>query len=178
MTSKTQEVNSDRRAFLRGAFLTREGRKTYEQQHQALGPPPPWHKGLLEIERCQGCSAPCVDACEPKIIKRHPEEHTLEGVPFLSFEETGCTFCQACATSCPMELDTTDKPAKLGQVKLDTQRCLAWSGVICISCRGHCDHGALTLDQGRRMHLDEEACTGCGRCLSVCPNTSLSIQFA
>jgi len=178
MSSKANEVNNDRRAFLRGAFFTRKGREGYEQQRQPLGPAPPsWHQDRLELELCQVCDAPCVDACSPNIIKIHPEEHQLAGLPYLNFTDSGCTFCGDCVTACPMALDRTVKSPKLGQVKLDRHSCLAWNEVFCMSCRGHCDHGALSLDKQRRMQLDEEACTGCGRCLSVCPNQTLSFHL-
>ena len=162
-------VDNSRRAFLRGAFLKREER-------EALGPAPPWHQGKLDLERCQACDAPCISACEPGIIKRHPDEHLLAGQPYLSFEAGGCTFCAECATVCPMALAVDEAPAKLGRVKLDRQSCLAWNDVFCMSCRSHCDHGALSLDSRRRMQLDTDACTACGRCLSVCPNQALLLE--
>lgn len=168
-------MDNGRRAFLRGAFLTRAGREAYEQQQQPLGPAPPWHQDKLDPERCQNCDAPCVSACEVRIIKRHPDGHLLAGLPYLGFDESGCTFCGDCVTVCPMSLDGSAKPVRLGRVKLDQQSCLAWNDVFCMSCRGHCDHGALSLDKQRRMQLDEAACTGCGCCLSVCPNQSLSL---
>jgi len=176
MSAPADDVDNSRRAFLRGAFLTRKGREGDEQQHP-LGPAPPWHQGCLDTERCQTCEAPCVDACGLGIIKRHPnKEHLFAGQPYLDFTESGCTFCGDCVTACPMELDKTTTPAKLGQVKLETPLCLAWNDVFCMSCRSHCDHGALSFDQRRRVQLNTEACTGCGRCLSVCPTQALSFQ--
>lgn len=172
------DVDNSRRAFLRGAFLTREGREAYEQQQHPLGPAPPWHQNKLDLERCQTCDAPCVEACSPAIIKRHPDDHLLANLPYLNFSESGCTFCGDCVTACPMNLDNSTMPAKLGRVQLDKQTCLAWNDVFCMSCRGHCDHDALSFDQQRRMQLDQEACTGCGRCLSVCPNQSLSFHLS
>jgi len=177
MSGTENNVDNGRRAFLRGAFLTREGREGYEQQQRPLGPAPPWHQGHLDAERCQACDAHCVDACRPGIIKLHPEEHRHSGQPYLNFEASGCTFCADCVTACPMELDNATTPAKLGQVQLNKQTCLAWNDVFCMSCRGHCDHGALSFDQQRRMQLDTDACTGCGRCLSVCPNQTLSFHL-
>lgn len=176
MSGSADYVNNGRRAFLRGAFLTREGREAYEKQQQPLGPAPPWHQDKLDLEQCQTCDAPCVSACEARIINLHPEEHLLSGLPYLNFEETGCTFCGDCVSACPMVLDKSVTPPKLGLVKLNEQSCLAWNDVFCMSCRGYCDHGALSFDQRRRMRLDEDACTGCGRCLSVCPNQALSFQ--
>jgi len=170
-------VDNSRRAFLRGAFLTREGRENYEQQQQPLGPAPPWHQDKIDPDQCRRCDAPCVTACTANIIKLHPNEHLFAGTPYLNFEENGCTFCSDCVTACPMELDKTTTPTKLGSVQLNTQTCLAWNSVFCMSCRGHCDHGALSFDQQRRMQLNSDACTGCGRCLSVCPSQALSFQL-
>ncbi len=164
-------MDNGRRAFLRGALLRREVR-------EALGPAPPWHQDNLDPGLCRHCDAPCVTACGPRIIKRHPDGHLLAGMPYLSFEETGCTFCGECVTACPMELDVNESTPKLGQVKLNTDTCLGWNGVFCISCRGHCDHAALTLDKRMRIQLDETACTGCGCCLPVCPNGALTFQLS
>lgn len=177
MSAPVEGINRDRRAFLRGDFLTHEGRKKHEQQGQPLGPAPPWHQGQLELERCQACDAPCVDACGPSIIKLHAAEHQLAGLPYLSFEETGCTFCGDCANACPMDLETGTKPVKLGQVSLDKQACLGWNNIFCISCRSHCDYDALSLDQKRRINLDEAACVACGKCLSVCPTQALQFHL-
>ncbi len=176
MSRSTDDVDTSRRAFLRGTYFSHVGREGDKQKHLPLGPPPPWHQDKLDTDLCQDCDAPCLSACEPRIIKRYPDGHLLAGRPYLNFAESGCTFCGDCASACPMKLDYAGNPPKLGQVKLDIQSCLAWNDVFCISCRGHCDHGALSLDQRRRMHLDADACTGCGRCLPVCPNKALSFH--
>ena len=170
MSHLADDVDNGRRAFLRGALLRREVR-------EALGPAPPWHQDKLDTDLCRHCDAPCETACGPGIIKRHPDGHLLVGLPYLSFEETGCTFCSECASACPMELEVNQMPVKLGQVQLNKNTCLSWNGVFCISCRGHCEHAALTLDKRMRMQLDQDTCTGCGRCLVVCPNESLTFHL-
>lgn len=43
----------------------------------------------------------------------------------------------------------------------------------CDSCLTECQPGALTLD-GRTVILNQEKCTGCMRCVPVCPNDALS----
>ncbi len=177
MSGAVDDVDNSRRAFLRGAFFTREGREGYEQQQQPLGPAPPWHQDRLDLQRCQACAAPCVSACQAQIIKLHPDTHLLARQPYLNFAETGCTFCGDCVIACPMALDKSVKPPRLGRVKLDQQSCLAWNGVFCMSCRSHCDHDALSFDKQRRMQLDENACLACGQCLSVCPNQALGFHL-
>jgi ferredoxin len=52
---------------------------------------------------------------------------------------------------------------------LDRNACLAWNGVICISCRTACDEQAIRFDPLRQPSIVDEACTGCGACINVCP---------
>ena len=88
-------IDSGRRAFLRGALLTRAGRKAAAVRQQPLGPPPPWHRGWPLQDACQGCANPCVTACEPGIIRLHPADHTLAGTPYLDFEAVSYTHLRA-----------------------------------------------------------------------------------
>ena len=39
----------------------------------------------------------------------------------------------------------------------------------CGTCQKICAHGALHLDEGKKMHIDTEKCVGCGRCIGMCP---------
>ena len=118
---------------------------------------------------CAACAAPCVEACPEKIIHRHGKDHALSGLPFLAFERGGCTWCGACAAACPVDLDTKPPRPGLGRVRLDRGSCLAWHGVICISCLSRCVYGAIDRDRSGRTMLDAEACTGCGACIAACP---------
>ena len=169
-------IDSGRRAFLRGALLTRAGRKAAAVRQQPLGPPPPWHRGWPLQDACQGCANPCVTACEPGIIRLHPADHTLAGTPYLDFEATGCTFCKACVDACPLEIEITShgKPA-LGTARLNRDACIAWDDVICMACSGRCDYQAIRTTHQRRAEVNPEICNGCGMCVSVCPVHALSI---
>lgn len=42
----------------------------------------------------------------------------------------------------------------------------------CGKCRKYCAQNALTLHNGK-MQVDTEKCTGCGSCISICPVTAL-----
>ncbi len=177
MKSGAQHPDHTRRAFLRGAFLTRAGREDQEHRQQPWGPPPPWHAGRrIAADSCYDCDAPCVSACEPSIIRRYPLDHVSAGLPYLAFDNGGCNFCGACADACPMDLNKTEEQPILGKAILNKQSCLAWNGIVCINCRSHCEANALSLDRRGRVQVDDEACTGCGRCVSVCPNDALAIS--
>ena len=166
-----------RRHFLKGGFLTREGRDRHVRRSNALGPPPPWHAGQLRRETCAACGHPCVAACEMDIIRLHGPEYRLAGTPFLNFESGGCSYCHACVDACPMELEeSVQEPIRIGLAFLDKQACLAWEGVLCMSCRFACSWRAIDLDAKSRPAINAEVCTGCGMCVGVCPKQVITIK--
>lgn len=56
--------------------------------------------------------------------------------------------------------------------------CLSERGVVCRSCREHCDANAIRfelLPGGRSLPLiDEARCDRCGECVRVCPVQALA----
>ena len=170
------KIDAGRRAFLRGALLTRAGRRTEVQRQQPLGPPPPWHRGQALLDACQGCAQPCVGACGPGIIRLHPANHTLAGTPYLDFAAGGCTFCRACLEACPLDLgDPGTALPDIGKARLDRGVCIAWNDVICTACQQRCDYQAIRTVHQRRTEVSAERCNGCGMCVSVCPVGALGI---
>ncbi|MGB5278421.1 MAG: 4Fe-4S dicluster domain-containing protein [Gammaproteobacteria bacterium] len=170
------KVDANRRAFLRGAYLTRQGRAEQARQHNPLGPAPPWHQGRSLQQHCIDCAQPCVSACEQAIILIHPPQHSLSGTPYLNFASAGCTFCRACVETCPLDIAIDDKPAPriIGKLVLNRDTCIAWDDIICMSCCNRCDYKAISLAHYRRPQIDAEICTGCGMCVSACPVQALS----
>lgn len=171
-------MDQTRRYFLRGDFLTREGRDRLIRRSKALGPPPPWHAGKLKKEICGPCEHPCVAACEMDIIRLHGLEHGLAGTPFLNFESGGCSYCHACVDACPMELEeSVQESIRIGLAFLDKQACLAWEGVCCMSCKFACGWQAINVDAKKfRPSINAEVCTGCGMCVGVCPKQAITIK--
>ena len=49
-------------------------------------------------------------------------------------------------------------------------RCLAQRGG-CFSCLESCPEGAIALELGSGVRIDQERCTGCGSCVAICPVT-------
>lgn len=165
-----------RRGLLRGELLTREGRERVEGRTGRLGP---WPPGLqAAASSCHQCSGPCEAACPMEIVRFHPLGHRLAREPYLDFTLAGCTFCGECLKACPQrQAVAPGSDARVwGEVRLALDRCLAWNGILCMSCLGRCDRRALTLDDRRRLVVDQERCTGCGACIAPCPVGALAVS--
>ena len=130
------------------------------------GPAPPCRPP--EPEHCRDCDAPCLASCEPGIIERLPDN----GLPYLSFEQAGCTFCGDCVDACPVE---TAPALRIGLASLETTACMAWNGTVCTSCRYACDQQAIRVDLRGRPGVDGGTCNGCGACVGVCPTQALTV---
>lgn len=165
-----------RRGLFTGRALTQEGRETTLRAITPLGPLPPWHMAI--ISRCSDCSGPCVEVCETRILKRHEEGHQHEGEPWLDFSSSGCTFCGDCAQACP-ELGASgelEKRQPAMRAEINTESCLAYRGVMCISCQPQCNVRAIGRDRLSRAVINADLCTGCGFCVHVCPADAISIS--
>lgn len=170
------KVNSSRRAFLRGSYLTREGRAKETARQNPLGLSPPWHRDIDLASLCQGCAQPCVDACNPCIIQIHAEDHEYAGTPYLDFKYSGCTFCGDCLETCPQDIGNRDDSApKIGLATINHGSCIAWNQVICMSCSDRCELKAIHTTYQRRPMVDSNSCNGCGMCVSSCPMNALSV---
>ena len=78
----------------------------------------------------------------------------------------------------PMRYDPA--PSSDGPLRaLISQACLAYAGIVCMSCRDACPEQAIRflprLGSPFLPKVVATACTGCGACLSPCPAGALSL---
>lgn len=135
------------------------------------GPFPPGVT-IQSVKDCTGCGD-CVEICPSGII-------TLAGgIPILDFSRGECTFCGKCAERCPERVFPPEPVSRFDHAVRLQDTCLALNFVDCQSCRDACPAMAIRFRPTRggpfRPELDEDACTGCGACLSVCPVGALAV---
>jgi ferredoxin-type protein NapF len=164
-----------RRGFLSGALLTSAGRRELEHRMHPLGPLSPAARVSGDLDACRACVGPCVQACSVGIVHRHADDHANPGLAYLDFSSGGCTLCGDCVRVCPACDSAVTMPERLGLARIDTQRCVAYQDVICVSCRLGCRTRAVDVDNARRPWIDAEGCTGCGGCVSVCPVDAIEV---
>ncbi|MES9929469.1 MAG: ferredoxin-type protein NapF [Candidatus Thiodiazotropha sp. 6PDIVS] len=138
---------------------------------------PPWSQSEWAFtEQCQRCDD-CINICPNKIIKTGSG-----GFPAIDFSYNHCSFCGECVKACQHQAlsfasDLTTPPWLLN-VEINTT-CLSRNGVVCRSCGDVCEESAISfkLETGGRSTplLDQQSCTGCGECVSVCPSRSITI---
>lgn len=137
---------------------------------------PPWSSAQSIAEHCTRCGD-CIAACPERILLAD-----RDGAPIVDFSGNGCTFCGACADSCraPVFDRALSPPWRLAVTI--SERCLPRHGILCDSCRDACGDGAIRFARaaGRTPvpEIDLDRCTGCGLCVSVCPQSAISIAVA
>lgn len=127
---------------------------------------------LALCTRCTDCS----DACPASAIFRFNERASasLQNTPVMLPDSRACLMCDGfpCAAACePRALVPPTAPAwRLGAVRVDTTRCIAWLGPECGACQSSCPGtvGAISMQRWRPV-VDEAACVGCGICIADCP---------
>lgn len=136
---------------------------------------PPWvplESDFTDI--CTTCGD-CIAACPQKILARG-----RAGYPVVEFARGACNFCGACAEICPEKLyaarDTTPWTIK---ARVGAE-CLSARGVTCRVCAEWCDARAIRfrLEVGGRAYpeISDNACTGCGGCVAVCPANAIAME--
>ncbi|WP_456417111.1 ferredoxin-type protein NapF [Thiolapillus sp.] len=161
-------IKIDRRQLLRGQI-----------RNQLPPLRPPWAQTENSfVALCNRCDD-CVNACEAGLLFRGSG-----GFPEIRFQSAGCDFCGDCLQACTTNALHAPVPAPSlawHHRAVIADSCLSRNGIVCRSCAEACDSDAIRfqLQTGGRATplLNLEHCNGCGECLAVCPNHSISLEI-
>ncbi len=119
---------------------------------------------------CIECEGKCSTVCEENIIVIHEDK-----TPYLDFSKRGCTYCDACANACPVEVLTLQNKHQINAVfEIDMLKCLSWNATMCFSCKDPCLDNAIEFLGMFRPTIKFDLCTSCGFCVGVCPTNAIS----
>ncbi|MBK0326723.1 ferredoxin-type protein NapF [Rhodobacteraceae bacterium F11138] len=157
-------------ALTRRAFLTSRAKS----EKPAFRPP--WSDEPSVATHCTGCSD-CITACPQGILI-----NDSAGRPQVVLNGGECTFCAACATACAEPVFDLTQPDPWPVHAHIGGACLLAAGISCQLCTDLCDATALRMDLAIRpvgaIHVDSQACTGCGACLAACPTQAIALVDA
>lgn len=166
--SKSMNRRDFFRSFRKGVIKEEKKSKT-----QYIRPPYCEDEKLFNM-KCPDCVGHCTFACKQDIIRLAEDE-----TAFLDFSNNGCTFCGDCAKACDRGVLIKGNPNIInGMAQIDTKTCTAWQTTFCSECFRVCEAKAILTYGSVRPEIDMEACTGCGICLSVCPENSIKIIYS
>jgi len=136
------------------------------------------------LAACTRCGY-CIEACPVHaVISAPPSAGLAASTPVILPEAEPCVACDGmfCARVCPSGalVPPADGWAreKLGDLALDTERCIAFQGIECGVCARVCPVGtaALDLDEQGRPVIGA-ACVGCGVCVRACVTSPSSFTL-
>jgi MauM/NapG family ferredoxin protein len=172
--------DGDRRDFFR-TTLGRVAREIAEQTERRVVVeryfrPPGAVDEVSFLSLCTRCEI-CVEVCPPRaIVKAPPAAGLAAGTPRLEPSRQPCTVCpdMPCAVACPTGALVVPPQGwegyRIGRLRLEPERCIAFHGVECGVCARSCPVGerALGLDTAGRPVIRIEGCVGCGVCVRAC----------
>ena len=135
---------------------------------------PPYFDNPKDFDKCIECETKaCVVACEENIIFIEDEK------PIIKFGNRGCTFCDECAEVCELDvLKVENKKEKLNaELFINLKKCMAWNQTVCFACQDVCIDRAIDFHGMFNPIINEEKCTSCGFCISVCPSDAIEVQI-
>jgi ferredoxin-type protein NapG len=138
------------------------------------------------VAACTRCGD-CIDVCPVHAIVKAPANAGLAaGTPYIDPSLKACVVCadMPCATAC--QTGALVKPEqgwvglRMGVLRLDPERCIAFQDQACGVCARACPVGesALALDDRGRPVLKPEGCVGCGVCVTACVTLPSSLSLS
>lgn len=138
---------------------------------------PPWAVAETAFtDLCTACGD-CIAACPQAIIVRG-----RAGYPAVDFTRGACDFCGACRRACPESAFGSGDSQPWQLLARVSETCLSSLGITCRVCAEWCDARAIRFrpEVGGRSRpvIEAAACTGCGACVSVCPEHAIHLEDA
>ncbi len=161
----------ERRELFSSLTSSLRGESKEEKKSILIRPPYNTDESLF-LKHCHECDAACVSVCETDIIKIADDK-----TPYLDFSLQGCTFCDECAIACNEYnvLNVEDMHNINAHFDISVGACVAWDGVMCMSCKDPCIDRAIIFQGLFKPIIDENRCTGCGFCYNRCPTYAIDI---
>lgn len=134
------------------------------------------------LAACTRCGY-CIEACPVGAVIPAPAAAGLAGgTPILEPAVQPCIACEGmfCAGVCPTGALALPPDGwateRIGDLALDTARCIVFQGIECGVCARACPVGpaALDLDAGGRPVI-LGGCVGCGVCVRACVTSPSSL---
>lgn len=185
----------DRRQFFRRGLqkATESAVKTadavVEKKAEHWIRPPYAADELAFLVACTRCGK-CAEACPHDVIFLLPIRlgAGVVNTPALDLANRGCHLCEdwPCVHACePTALklpDATDDDVgmapRLASIRIDTDRCLPYTGPECGACRYVCPvPGAMEWNM-ERPTVNAVTCVGCALCLEACITEPKAISVA
>lgn len=163
------------RRELFGAFASAFGDNGAKAEKETIRVRPPYNADeALFHKACHNCDAGCAAVCEEKIIKIAKDK-----TPYLSFENSGCTFCDACVSVCEFGVLTLENKKTIDLlVNISVSSCISWDGTMCFSCKDPCLENAIIFQGLFKPVIDASRCTACGFCIGRCPVSAIKTGLA
>jgi len=154
--------------------LTSSFRNKPEEKLEAYVRPPYFQNDLDFIQNCHTCSdKSCQKICEEEIIIIKED-----GTPILNFANSGCTYCDDCASACQSDvLKVENKKNINAKFSIGLLECISWNQTMCFSCKDPCIDDAIKFLGMFRPEIDQDLCTSCGFCLKVCPTDAITLDI-
>jgi ferredoxin-type protein NapF len=147
--------------------------KGEEKQEKEILLRPPYYSDINAFDtECQNCDGKCATLCQEQIIVIAADK-----TPYIDFSNSGCTYCNDCATACEFEvLNLEHKKLIDATISISMSSCLSWQGVMCFSCKDPCLEDAIEFKAMFMPSIDISKCTACGFCISRCPAYAIDIH--
>lgn len=161
----------ERRELFSSLFSPVKGGK--KEKKEVVVRPPYFNDEDSFAKECTQClDTPCVTFCQQNIIVISNDK-----TPKLDFSLGGCTYCDECAKACSNDvLNIEDKKTINAKVEIDMLKCMSWHQTMCFSCKDPCLTDAIKFLGMFRPSINDDKCTSCGFCISVCPSVAIALK--